>query len=144
MLDQNDPVSVELDPDDIDLLCDGLSEWGGAAHCTDEMAVGMGFLDVDDLLAESHRLQTALQRRAALTPRDWARALVATEIVFASAVFGSGDDWPITTARSDEDTIRRLREVQMKLSPYIHRPAARLGTTRRARGGPTGQSQLDP
>jgi hypothetical protein len=47
-----------------------------------------------------------------LSRADWRRALLATEIVFASDVVGSGLDWSITTGLADEDTIGLLRAMQ--------------------------------
>ena len=123
----DDLVAVELLPDEIRLLSSGLSEWGGPAQCTDELAVAMGFLDVHNLFQEAGRLRAALKEGAALTRRDWARILAATEIVFASDIFGAGVDWETTTGMSDEETIRLLRKVQRKLSLHVHGPAAQLG-----------------
>jgi hypothetical protein len=56
----------------------------------------------------------------ALTPEDWRRALLATEIVFASDVVGAGTDWPITTGLSDQETITILRVIQTKIGHALH------------------------
>ncbi|MFD2091298.1 hypothetical protein [Blastococcus deserti] len=58
-----------------------------------------------------------MTRRQPLTRRDWARALLATEIVFASNLVGSGLDWSSTTGLSDEETIALLRTLQRKIPP---------------------------
>jgi len=75
----------------------------------------MGFSGLDDLYATGRRLQQAIEQRMPLTRLDWLRALLATEIVFASDVVGSGHDWMFTTGISDADTIARLRGLQVTL-----------------------------
>ena len=49
-----------------------------------------------------------------MTAKDWQRLLLATEVVFASDLIGSGHDWPITTGFADERTIHLLRSIQRK------------------------------
>lgn len=75
----------------------------------------MGFTNRVRLSSELGRLMTAVEGRDALTLEDWQRVLVATEVVFASDVFGSGLDWSTTTGFSDADTIALLRAVQRKM-----------------------------
>jgi hypothetical protein len=91
------------------------SEWGGPAACTDAMARAMGFGSVRDLFDESERLLAALRTRRPLSRWDWTRTLLATEIVFASDVVGSGVEWTITTGLDDVRTLQALRELQRKL-----------------------------
>lgn len=97
------------------LLRAGLLEWGGPARCTDDMAVAMGFESVDDLFAEGDRIRQALEKREPLSRTDWIRTLLATEVVFASNVLGSGHDWSITTGLSDQESVVLLRSVQAKI-----------------------------
>lgn len=108
-----------LAQDEINLLRRALAEWGGPAHCSDQLAVGMGFADQRDLLDQCRRLRSALSDDMPLTQVDWARVLLAAEIVFASDLMGSGIDWSITTGLSDESTIRTLRSIQRKLGGTI-------------------------
>ena len=108
-------VSIDLSDDERGVLLDGLREWGGPARCTDEMALAMGFGTVEELRASSARLSDQLSKGVAITRSDWHRMLLATEIVFASDVVGSGVDWETTTGRTDEDTIRVLRSLQRKI-----------------------------
>jgi hypothetical protein len=75
----------------------------------------MGFDNVESLYRDGDRIAKELRRGATLTAADLARALVATEFVFASDYYGAGSDWENVTGFSDADTIRRLREVQRKL-----------------------------
>ena len=96
-----------------------LLEWGGPARCGDELAVGMGFEGWRDLVDQCGRLRTALADDVPLTPMDWARALLAAEIVFVSDLAGSGYEWPTTTGFGDESSIRTLRVIQRKLSRLV-------------------------
>ncbi len=108
-------VSVNFDERERDLLSCGLLEWSGPASPTDAIAAALGFNDVAHLLVEAERIGALLDNGAPLTRLDAARALAATEIVFASNVFGSGLDWTITTGLADEATIQALRALQRKL-----------------------------
>ena len=108
-----------LAQNEIDLLSRALLEWGGPAWCSDEMAVGMGFSGMRDLLDQCRRLRAALEEGTPLAPVDWARVLLATEIVFVSDLAGTGFEWSTTTGISDEKTIRTLRGVQRKLGKVI-------------------------
>lgn len=107
---------------EVELLTRALLEWGGPARCSDELAVGMGFAGARDLLEQCRRFRVALGEDAPLGAGDWARILLATEIVFVSDLAGSGVEWSATTGRDDAATIRMLRAVQRKLartvSPY--------------------------
>lgn len=113
--DRDELVDVELSDDERWLLNRGLVEWGGPAACTDAMANAMGFGSVRDLFEESERLLAALRARQALSRWDWTRMLIATEIVFASDVVGSGVEWTITTGLEDVHTLQVLRDLQRKL-----------------------------
>ena len=98
------------------ILACGLIEWGGPAHPTDAIAHLLGFADTQALFDEGYAIAEALRAGESLTSVDWRRALLATEIVFASDLVGSGIDWSITTQFSDEETIRALRGAQRKLA----------------------------
>ena len=64
-----------------------------------------------------------------MTPVDWARTILATEIVFASNLLGSGCDWSITTGFSDAETLKSLREIQTKVPRSVYAVLGReLGT----------------
>jgi hypothetical protein len=82
----------------------------------------MGFVDQRDLLAQCRRLRSALSDDMPLTQVDWARVLLATEIVFVSDLMGSGVEWPTTTGLSDESTIRTIqRNLGRTIRPYYGR-----------------------
>jgi hypothetical protein len=109
-------IMVELTDEERDVLASGLLEWGGPASPTDAWARVMGFADRNDLVrGHGRRLAEALMRGGALPTSELRRALLATEIVFASDVVGSGVDWTSTTGRSDGETIAILRGIQRKV-----------------------------
>jgi hypothetical protein len=110
----------DLTEDERDMLYHGLLEWGGPAHCTDALATAMDFESAAALLEETRRLMPLIRGEQPLTRRDWRRVLIATEIVFASDVFGSGCDWAITTGITDEVAIRILRSLQRKIARSVH------------------------
>ncbi|MFF1926337.1 hypothetical protein ACFVW8_37955 [Streptomyces sp. NPDC058221] len=112
-------ASELLTGDEIRLLRRALLEWGGPAHCSDQLAVGMGFADAQDLVDRTGPLRDALGDDVPLPPADWARVLLATEIVFVSDLAGTGVEWPTTTGLADEPTIRMLRSVQRKLGRTV-------------------------
>ncbi|SOB88473.1 hypothetical protein [Streptomyces sp. 1331.2] len=111
-----------LSEGEVRLLRRALGEWDGPARCSDQLAIGMGFADAENLRDQCHVLRDALGDDVPLKPVDWARTLLATEIVFVSDLAGSGVEWPTTTGISDEATLRILRAIQRKLartvSPY--------------------------
>lgn len=118
-----------LSVDEVRLLRRALAEWGGPARSSDALAFAMGFADTSDLLDQCRTLRHALGEDDPIRPVDWARTLLATEIVFTSDLVGSGVDWQTTTGLSDEETISRLRSIQRKLATTVRayygtRPAA--------------------
>ncbi|NKQ25466.1 hypothetical protein [Streptomyces galbus] len=114
---------------EVQLLRRALGEWGGPARCSDELAFGMGFESARDLLDQCGLLGRALADDDPVKPVDWARTLLAAEIVFVSDLVGSGVEWQTTTGLSDEATLPVLRRIQRKLARtvsayYGRRPAA--------------------
>lgn len=108
-------IHVELDKDERDLLSAGLLQWGGPARPTEQLAIAMGFAGLDAFRVDRGRLRTAIDNGEPLSRQDWQRVLLATEVVFASDVYGAGLDWWSVTSISDVDTISRLRGLQRKL-----------------------------
>jgi hypothetical protein len=109
-------LSPQLDANERRMLRWGVIEWGGPAHCTEEIAVAMGFESVRDLFDSTGRLADALETGSPLAAVDWLRVLLATEIVFASNTIGSGLDWEDTSGMSDQESLATLRSLQRKLS----------------------------
>ena len=93
----------------------GLAEWGGPAHCTEELARAMGFQGIRDLFDERKRIAVAIVEGQPLSRTDWTRALLATEIVFMSNVIGAGLDWKHTAGFSDVRTLEVIRGLQRKI-----------------------------
>ena len=122
MSESDETISVKLSDEERLLLASGLLEWVGPAHCSDAMAVALGFDGVEHLLVEGDRISKDLSKRLPLSRRDWTRALLATEVAFASDVVGSGRDWEITTGLDDRSTIQVLRSVQLRLVSVVVRP----------------------
>src|SRR4051795_2823092 len=91
-------VQVELTDDERTMLVYGLKDWGGPAHGTEALAVAMGFEGLENLCEDGDRIAVAIGAGEALTVRDWTRALVATEFVFASDVLGTGSEWTVIQA----------------------------------------------
>lgn len=112
-------VDVDLTDDERAVLACGLSEWGGPATPTDEIARLLGFTDVRALRREGGRIARALRSDEGLTAADWRRAVASTELVFASDLVGSGVDWSATTGFDDAETIRLLRSIQCKLVSIV-------------------------
>ncbi len=111
----SDAVSVELSDEERYMLVYGLRDWGGPAHCTEPLAVAMGFSGIDDLLDESERIITSIQAHQPLTVRDWTRALHSTELIFISDVVGTGSEWTVIHGQSDGYWIDVLRRLQHKI-----------------------------
>jgi hypothetical protein len=104
-----------LDADERALLLEGLRQWGGPATPTDGLAVAMGFRDAADFYEVKERIIRALEAGEQLSGLDARRALVATEIIFASDVLGAGVEWSTVTGWGDETTLRVLRQLQRKI-----------------------------
>ncbi|MBA3261089.1 MAG: hypothetical protein H0T69_01170 [Thermoleophilaceae bacterium] len=72
-----------------------------------------------------------LRAGQALAKRDWERALVAIEIVFASSFYGAAGDWEIVSGWDDDRTLRVLRGIQRKLAGFRAPPRRRVPRSRR-------------
>jgi hypothetical protein len=112
----DDLVTVDLTDQERHVMARGFAEWGGPAHSTDALAVAMGFEGTEDLYVQARRLSRSVEAGEPLSRQDWRRCVIATEIVFASDVFGSGVDWQTTTGLADELTIQVLRSIQRKVA----------------------------
>lgn len=127
-------VNFDLTDEERFVLRWGIHEWSGPARCTEELACAMGFESVQDLLANSNRLRAAVHSGEPLSRTDWCRLVLATEIVFASGVVGSGGDWRYTVGIDDTTTIRILRSLQRKVVREL-RPHLGIGFGTRPAGG---------
>jgi hypothetical protein len=97
------------------------------------MARAMGFKSVEDLFRTGDKLVDMIMAGDVLTAVDWCRALLATEISFASNLIGSGHDWIYTTGLSDETTLTTLRQIQRKMPREVYAAIGNGVGTRPAR-----------
>lgn len=138
MSDAEEMIDVALDDRERSFLRSALNEWRGPARCTEELAVAMGFRDLDDFDDRiEDELLPALRRHDALTRLDWLRVLLASEIAFGSVVLGVALDWPATVGLSDEESLRILRGLQRKIGGQVgHLVGAGFGTRREPEASP--------
>ncbi|GAA4586840.1 hypothetical protein GCM10023107_03950 [Actinoplanes octamycinicus] len=84
-------------------------------------------LSLDELPAWCRRVADALDADAALSRADLERALLATELAFASSTLGHAARWPHTTGFPDRDAITVLRAIQEQFRhdtpPAVYEPA---------------------
>jgi hypothetical protein len=111
----DDLVEVDLPEDQRTLIIRAFIEWGGPTRPTDAVARAMGFASREAIHSEGKRIRAALAEHEPMSKRDWARALVATEFVFASYYYGAAGDWEDVTPWTDEQTLLVLRALQRSL-----------------------------
>jgi hypothetical protein len=112
---RKEPVFPDLTSEESRLLNRGLFAWMGGSYLTDALAIAMGFESAADFDVQASRIASALESQRPLPGWDWKRALLATEIGFASDVLGLGVEWETVTALGDDETLRVLRGLQCKL-----------------------------
>ncbi len=93
----------------------GLVDWGGPSHCTDAFATAMGFTGLHGIESEAATIAAAIRAGEPLSVRDWTRALISTEVIFASEVVGTGGGWTSIQGGSDEHWVGVLRRLQHKV-----------------------------
>lgn len=121
-------VDVELSAEERDLLWEGLHQWGGPTRPTDLVAQVIGFDDVETMHVEKRRILQSLRDGSALKKRDWQRALIAIEIVWASSFYGAAGDWEIVAMGwDDQRTLRTLRQLQRRFAGLRAAPRNRSG-----------------
>lgn len=70
------------------------------------MAKASGFSGTSDLFRDGHRIAADIRPASHLSIADWHRALLATEIIFASDVVGAGLEWHGATGWDNVTTLR--------------------------------------
>ncbi|MEJ7691082.1 MAG: hypothetical protein WKF76_11990 [Nocardioidaceae bacterium] len=108
-------VRVDLADDELHMLVLGLTDWGVKEAATERLAAAMGFASIADLLRRAVVSPKPWRLVRPLSVRDWTRALVATEIAFASEVFGTGREWTVIQGGSDSQWMVALRKLQGKV-----------------------------
>ena len=106
-------VSVDLPDDERLLLVSGLAEFGGPAKGAAMIAPLVGAASVDDFFRLTDRLENAIRGKDPLSDLDWARALLITEICWASDLLGAASEF--STNMSDARALAALRSLQRKL-----------------------------
>ncbi|KTR38245.1 hypothetical protein NS263_13945 [Curtobacterium oceanosedimentum] len=109
-------ADISLTEDEVGLLRSGLNEWSGSANLADAPAKALGFTSTDDFFEQSRRVDASLDRNGSMPIDDWRRTLLATEVVFASDIIGSGIEWETTTGVQDAAALQLLRSLQRKLA----------------------------
>lgn len=104
----------DLTDDERLLLLSGLMEYGGPAYGAPLVAPIVGAASKDDFSRLTDRLYAAIEDGRALSDLDWARALVLTEICWASNLLGAASDFG--TNMSDGRALAALRSLQRKMS----------------------------
>lgn len=110
---RDEAVGVELTDDERLLLLTGLMEYGGPALGVRVVAPIVGARSVDEFFALTDRLRAAIANGEPLTGGDWTRALVLTEICWASDVLGAASEFSSTMP--DAEALRSLRSLQRKI-----------------------------
>jgi hypothetical protein len=95
------------------LLLAGLMEYGGPALGAKALAPLVGADGIDAFFQLTDRLTVAIKNGQPLSDLDWARALVLTEICWASDILGAASDFG--TNLPDELALPALRSLQRKL-----------------------------
>ncbi|PYI69793.1 hypothetical protein CVV68_01405 [Arthrobacter livingstonensis] len=108
-------IAIDLTEDERSLLYQGLAQWGGPAKGTEPMAVAMGFSGVSNLYSVGYRIAGDIRAELPLTIADWRRAVLATEVMFASDIVGAGLEWQGITGWDDLTTLHLIRSVQRKI-----------------------------
>ena len=106
-------AAVDLTDDERRLLLAGLMEYGGPAAGASALAPVVGAKSVDEFFQLTDRLSAAITNGQPLSGLDWARALVLTEICWASDVLGAASEFG--TNLPDERALPALRSLQRKL-----------------------------
>jgi hypothetical protein len=110
-------VTIDLTDDERNLMVHGLNEYfGSGKQGARLLAPVMGVSTVDEFHDLVMRLRVSIDRRNALSDLDWARALLLTEISWASDLAGSGIDF--ATNIRDEQAAPLMRSIQYQVSNY--------------------------
>ena len=106
-------IHVDLTGDERDLLTFGLNEYLGPAAGAPILAPLVGARNTQEFFELLNRLMSAIETRQALSELDWIRALLLTEISWASDILGAASE--IQTTIRDERALPLLRSLQRKL-----------------------------
>jgi hypothetical protein len=105
-------VTVDLTEDERDFMLFALTEYGGSASYKPFPIFIVGSSTSAEFDALVQQLRVALAHHAPMAKLDWARALLLTEISWASNLIGAGLDF--ATSYRDEEAAPLLRSIQRK------------------------------
>lgn len=108
-----EPSHVDLTDVERRLLLTGLMEYGGPAAGAPVLAPLVGVDGVTAFFHLTDRLSEAIENDRPLSDLDWARALILTEICWASDLLGAASEF--VTSMPDEVALQTLRSLQRKL-----------------------------
>ena len=106
-------VSVDLSEDERELLVSGLNEYLGPAKGAAVLAPLVGAGNRQEFFQLLNRLMSAIETAQPLSELDWTRALMLTEISWASDILGAASE--IQTTIRDDKALPLLRSLQRKL-----------------------------
>jgi hypothetical protein len=109
-------VHIDLTDDERVLLVQGLNEYGGPGRGAPLLRPLVGLSSVGEFYYLIDRLKAAVKSDDLLSDLDWARALVLTEISWASDLLGAGIDF--SSNIRDEKAVVVLRGLQRKISGH--------------------------
>jgi hypothetical protein len=135
-MDTSELVSIDLTDEERQMLVLALNEYGGPANGVPLLAPLIGVSTVDEFYRLLNALMTALENKEPLSDLDWARALLLTEISWASDLLGAGIEF--ATNFRDEKAVQLVRSLQRKISNYdrfelLYREATRQGAVAKQR-----------
>jgi hypothetical protein len=107
-------VTIDLTDDERQFMFYGLGEWLGPARGAQLLLPVFGVSTANEFYDMVTRLTEAMRAAEPLSDLDWARALLLTEISWASQLLGAGVDF--ATNVRDEIAIGLLRSIQYKIS----------------------------
>ncbi|WP_335329444.1 hypothetical protein [Mycobacterium kyogaense] len=110
---KQDVVAINLADDERTLLLAGLLEFGGPAMGSRVVAPIVGAANLDQFFELTDRLRASIAAGEPLSGLDWTRALVLTEICWASDVLGAASDFGMNL--TDDGAVRALRSLQRKI-----------------------------
>jgi hypothetical protein len=116
MMADDELVVIDLTDDERLLMFHGLNEFLGPARGAPLLTPLLGLSSVENFYTLVRRLREAMRNHESLSNLDWERALLLTEISWASAVLGAGLDF--ATNFRDEEAAPLLRSIQYKVSNY--------------------------
>jgi hypothetical protein len=106
-------LSVKLTDDERSLLRDGLVHWSGPAKLSAGIAALFELESIEVLQHTFDEIDELLVANSTLDRSQLRTAILATELMFASDMVGAGVEWETVTGRSDAETLKLLRPLQI-------------------------------